>query len=989
MNIRYLFAVLLLGLISAPAVAQLSINEIMASNSTVIADNEGEFDDWIEIYNAGNVSVNLAGLYLSDDPDNLTKWQIPNTSSAQTTINANGYLIIWLDNDSEQGAHHVEFKLSAGGEHIALVDTDGTTVLDSLSFGEQTTDISLGRQTDGVGSFAFLNPTPNAMNDGSVVAEMSDTPSFSLETGFYSGSVTVGLSASGGAEIRYETGGSVPTANSTLYSSPISLDTSTVIRAIAIESGKQASDVVTNTYLFEDQHTIPVVSFVMEPDSLFDFDKGMYVIGDSSETNGQYPFFGANFWEDFQYPLHIEYMNEFGNPEFEFMAEAEIGGNFSRGFLKKSFIINNNDRFGLDRLEYPLFPENDYNEYDGFSLRAGAEERSRLLNELLRVINIEWNHKNAMQAYKPAILYINGEYWGIYNIYERKNDDFVESRYGFNDIDMIKDFDQVTDGDAMAYNELISNFQDETLSGEAFFNYAESVIDFDSFTDHWVYQVYTSHGDPNNVRYWRPRQEDGKWHYISYDFDWWRNLGDEPAEYFSSLKKFLSANIGGYNIFGRMMKNEQYRKIFLTRFADLLNTSFEPDYMMGLIDSIDTAINPEMPRDIARWTDGWYDIGGPTNYDMEYIRDITEDYVVDIRDYLYAEFNDTLGTDTVSVTLLSSSNGAVQLNSISPDISSSTWSGIYFQGTDAKFKAKPEVGYQISAWVVNDETQPASQSLTIPLSENPVTVEAQFSEITEVLVINEINYNSSDEFGTGDWVEIFNTMDSDVDVSGWIFKDDVDSNAFVVPENTVLKAQGYLVIADDTTKLKTVNSDARNYVGDFAFNLSGSGEELRLFNADGGLVDVVTYSDSNPWPIEADGDGPTLELTDSNADNTIAASWMASTRLGGTPGWANGTMPVSNEIEGKDTPDSFVLKQNYPNPFNPSTNITFVLPKSAKVQLTVYNMLGQKVETLIDGNLTSGSHTVRFEASNLSSGIYIYQLRTPTTSLTKRMVLVK
>ncbi|MEP2445714.1 MAG: lamin tail domain-containing protein [Balneola sp.] len=989
MNIRYTLATLLLIFISAPAFAQLSINEIMASNSTVIADNKGEFDDWIEIYNAGSVSVNLAGLYLSDDPDDLTKWQIPSTSSAQTTINANGYLIIWLDNDSEQGAHHVDFKLSAGGEHIALVDTDGTTVLDSLSFGEQTTDISLGRQTDGVGSFAFLNPTPNAMNDGNVVAEVSDAPSFSLETGFYSGSVTVGISGTANAEIRFETGGAVPTANSTLYSSPISLDTSTVIRAIAIESGKQASDVITNTYLFADQHTIPVVSFVMEPDSLFDFDKGMYVIGDSSETNGQYPFFGANFWEDFQYPLHIEYMNEFGNPEFEFMAEAEIGGNFSRGFLKKSFIINNNDRFGLDRLNYPLFPENDYNEYDGFSLRAGAEERSRLLNELLRAINLEWGHKNAMQAYQSAALYINGEYWGIYNIYERKNDDFVESRYGFNDIDMIKDFDTVTDGDAMAYNELISNFQDENLSGEAFFNYAESVIDFDSFTDHWVYQVYTSHGDPNNIRYWRPRQEGGKWHYISYDFDWWRNLGDEPAEYFSSLKKFLSANIGGYNIFGRMMKNEQYRKIFLTRFADLLNTSFEPDYMMGLIDSIDTAINPEMPRDIARWTDGWYDIGGSTNYDMEYIRDITEDYVVDIRDYLYAEFSDTLGTDTVSVTLASTSNGSVQLNSIHPDVSESSWSGVYFQGTDAIFQAKPQLGYQISAWVVNGQSQPASQTLTIPLSDSPVTVEAQFSEITDALVINEINYNSSDDFGTGDWVEIFNTMDEAVDVSGWIFKDQVDSNSFVIPNNTVLEAFGYLVIADDTTKLKTVNPDARNYIGDFAFNLSGSGEELRLFNAAGGLVDVLTYSDDAPWPIEADGDGSTLELTDASSDNTLAASWMASSRLGGTPGWANGTVPVSIENEGKDSPDSFVLKQNYPNPFNPSTNISFVLPQSAKVQLTVYNMLGQKVETLVDGNLTSGSHTVRFDASNLSSGIYIYQLRTPTTSLTQRMVLVK
>lgn len=989
MNIRYLFAALLLVLISTPAVAQLSINEIMASNSTVITDNAGEYDDWIEIYNAGNVSINLAGLYLTDDPDNLTKWQIPSTSSAQTTINANGYLIIWLDNDSEQGAHHVEFKLSAGGEHIALVNTDGTTVLDSISFGEQTTDISFGRKTDGTGSFAFLNPTPNAMNEGNEVAEVSDAPSFSLETGFYSGTVTVGLSASGSAEIRYETGGSIPTPNSPLYSSPISLDTSTVIRAIAIESGKQASDVVTNTYLFEQQHTIPVVSFVMEPDSLFDYDKGMYVIGDSSETNGQYPFFGANFWEDFQYPLHIEYMNEFGNPEFEFMAEAEIGGNFSRGFPKKSFIINNNDRFGLDRLNYPLFPENDYEEYDGFSLRAGAEERSRLLNELMRTINIQWNHNNAMQSYKPAVLYINGQYWGIYNIYERKNDDFVESRYGFNDIDMIKDYDEVTDGDAIAYDALIDNFNDETLSGDAFFEYARSVIDFDSFTDHWIYQLYTSHGDPNNVRYWRPRQEGGKWHYISYDFDWWENLGDEPNEFVSSLRDFMNGSTGGYKILGRMLENDRYKEIFLNRLADLLNTSFQPEYIMGLIDSIDTAINPEMSRDIARWTDGWYDIGGPTTYDMEYIKTITEWYVEDIPDFIYSEIADTLGNDTTSVTLLSTTNGAVQLNSINPDISSSSWKGIYFENTDLTLTAEPELGYQIASWVVNGETQPASQTLIITLADTAVTVQAQFEEITEVLVINEINYNSSDNFGTGDWVEIFNTLDSDVDISGWVFKDDVDSNAYVVPENTILEAQGYIVIADDTTKLKSVNSEARNYVGDFSFNLSGSGEELRLFNAQGGLVDVVTYSDSAPWPTEADGNGSTLELTDAGSDNTVAENWIASTRLGGTPGWANGTVPVSIESQGKDTPDNFVLKQNYPNPFNPSTNITFVLPQSTKVQLTVYNMLGQKVQTLVDGNLTSGSHTVRFEASNLSSGIYIYQLRTPTTSLTQRMVLVK
>jgi hypothetical protein len=989
MKNRYLLSLVLLLSISSALSAQLTVNEIMASNSSIIADNNGEYDDWIEIYNAGSVSINLADYYLTDDPSNLTKWKIPNTSSAQTTINANGYLILWLDNDSEQGANHVEFKLSAGGEYIALVAKNGTTIVDGTYFGEQTTDISLGRKTDGIGSFSFLNPTPNASNNGSAVPEVSASPSFSLESGYYSGSITVGITATAGAEIRFEIGGAVPTSNSPLYTAPIAIDSSSVLRAIAIESGKQESEIVTNTYLFETQHTIPVVSFVMEPDSLFDFEKGMYVIGDSSETNGNFPFFGANFWEDFQYPLHIEYMNELGTPEFEFMAEAEIGGNFSRGFLKKSFVINNNDRFGTDRLDYPLFPENNYDEYDGFVLRAGAEERSRLLNELMRTINLEWEHKNAMQAYKPAVLYINGKYWGIYNIYERKNDDFVESRYGFKDIDMIKDYDEVTDGDAIAYQALLQKFNDANLTGQAFFDYAESVIDFESFTDHWIYQLYTSHGDPNNVRYWRPRLADGKWHYISYDFDWWRNLGQEdPSNYISALEDFIGGSTGGFKIFGRMLENEQYKEIFMNRLADLLNTSFQPQYMIGLIDSIDAAINPEMPRDIARWTDGWYDIGGPTTYNMEYISTITKWYVEDIPGHIYSEFSNSFQDDTVSVTLTSVLNGSIQLNSIRPDISSSSWSGVYFQDTNIRLLALPEDGYQLSAWIVNGESQPASQTLTLPLTNVAVTVEAQFQEVAEALVINEINYNSSDSFGTGDWVEIFNPLNSPVDISGWVFKDDIDTNSFTIPSNTILAANGYIVIADDTTKLKTVNPQAKYFVGDFSFNLSASGEQLRLFNAEGGLVDVVTYDDQLPWAVEADGEGSTLELIDPSSDNSLGESWMASTRLGGTPGWENGTMPVSNESE-YNSPKTFALNQNYPNPFNPSTNISFVLPKASKVQLTVYNMLGQKVQTLVDGNLTSGTHSIKFNAGNLSSGIYLYQLKTETATLTQRMVLVK
>lgn len=981
--------ILFLQLTSAKEVhAQLTINEIMASNSNTISDGNGEFDDWVEIYNAGDLSVNLAGMYVSDDPDNPTKWQIPNTSSAQTTVSAEGYLILWLDSDTEQGAGHIDFKLSADGEHFSLTDTDGSTVIDSVSFGEQMEDISFGRSVDGAGSFGFLNPTPNASNNGSGIDQISAAPGFSLASGFYASEVTIGLTAANGAEIRFETGGKVPTISSQLYTTPISFDTSTVVRAIAIESGKQPSTRSTNTYIFADQHTIPVVSFVMDPDSLFDFDKGMYVIGDSAQTTGVYPFKGANFWEDFQYPVSIEFLNESGNTEFEFDAEAEIGGNFSRGFLKKSFIINNNAEFGFSALEYPLFEENEYDEYDGFVLRAGAEERSRLLNELMREINLDWGHKNAMQAYRYSALYINGQYWGIYNIYERKNDDFVESRYGVDDIDMIKDYDEVKDGDIEAYETVLENFLNASLQGDEFFQYADSVIDLESFTDHWIYQVYTSHGDPNNLRYWRPQEEGGKWHYISHDFDWWRNLGAESNEYYLSLREFLSREPDGFWLFGRMMANPTYKEIFLNRFADMMNTAFQPDYLLPLISELNQKIGPEIPRDIARWSDGWYDISGFTEFDMEYIRESIEEYVVEYPAHLYSEIADTLGNDTLRVTLKSTLNGTVTINSLTPDVSTEDWSGLYFSDTEISLNASPEFGYQIANWMVNGEVYSTDSNIKVGLNTDPIEVSVTFEEISELLIINEINYNSSDDFDTGDWIEIYNPLETDVDMSGWIFKDEDDTHEYIIPDNTIIKADGYLVIANDTASLKTVNADARYFIGDFDFGLSGNSDDVRLFNSSNTLIDVVSYDDESPWPTEPDANGATLELIDSEMDNALPASWMASSRQGGTPGWENGTIPTSIDEE-DDQVDGFTLNQNYPNPFNPTTTIGFTIPQSTRIELAVFNILGQKVETLLDENVTAGSHTVTFDASGLASGIYLYQLKTLNTTLTQRMVLLK
>lgn len=989
--IRFTILSLFIVLSVAPLSAQISINEIMASNDATVSDNNGEFDDWVEIYNAGSTSINIGGWYVSDDPANLKKFQIPNNRSSQTTISPGGYMILWFDDDTGQGPLHINHKLSADGESVIITASNGISRIDSVKFGEQTTDISYGRETDGSGSFTFLNPTPGSSNNNSALPEKSDTPEFSLESGFYSGQQAVGITAANGADIYYTTDGSVPTSSDNEYTAPVSISSSVVLRAVAVEQGKANSEVNTNTFLFEQEHSVPTVSFVMEPDSLFDYDKGMYAFGDSTEAENDYPYKGANFWQPWEYPVHLEYIDTNGDIEFEMDAGASIAGNFSRAFLKKSFIINNNEEYGIDRLEYELFPENDYDEYDGFGLRASAEERARLLNEMMYEINKKWNHRNAMQAYEWVALYINGEYWGTYNLIERKNDDFVESRYGYDDIDMIKDYDTVKDGEYTDYQEMLDVFNDNSLSEAEFYAYAKANIDFDSFTDHWIYQAFTSHGDENNLRYWRPRTPEGKWHYISYDFDWWRNLGRERSEYTSIFGRWSEKTVGGFWLIDRMLQNPTYREIYLNRLGDLMNTSFKQDYLNNLIDSLDAAIDPEMPRDIARWSDGWYDISGPTNFRMEYIPELTKDFLGEYIPYMYADFKSVYGNDTTRVTLASTSNGSIKLNSIEPNISNGSWSGVYFQDTSVRLKAQPEPGYKLKLWTVNGLSAGTQPVLTLPLSSEPVEIEAEFEEIeNNQIVINEINYNPAQSFDSGDWVELYNHSESDIDLSGWTYQDEDAEPVFTFPANTVIESKGYAVISSDTVAFKSRHPGIAFVKTQAVFGLQGSGDQVRIYNEEGMLIDSLRYNDKAPWPVEADGLGKTLELIDWTTDNNVGESWAASLTDGGTPGRKNGTAVSAEEEEEEDElPESISLNQNYPNPFNPTTQITFNLPKAAEVNLTVYTMLGQKVQTLISNRLNAGDHSIRFDASGLSSGVYMYRLQSGNFVSTKKMILLK
>ncbi len=254
------------------------------------------------------------------------------------------------------------------------------------------------------------------------------------------------------------------------------------------------------------------------------------------------------------------------------------------------------------------------------------------------------------------------------------------------------------------------------------------------------------------------------------------------------------------------------------------------------------------------------------------------------------------------------------------------------------------------------------------------------------IIINEIHYNSAPNADTEDWVEIYNRSAASVIISGWILKDSNDANQFVIPGNTFLDAGAYLVIYRDEIDFSAVHPNVGNKLGPFDFNFSNGGELIRLFNAASVLIDQVEYDDEGDWPTEPDGNGPTLELRDPNSDNSLASSWGVSSGFG-TPG-AQNSITVSNEEETFNQ-TTFRLNQNYPNPFNPSTNITYSISKPGNVSLEVFDLLGQRVAVLVNQVHSVGEYDVDFDASNLTSGIYIYRITQSGQTLTRRMTLIK
>ncbi len=745
------------------------INEFMASNGSTLSDNFGNFDDWVELYNPSNTPVDIGGMYLTDDLAVPTLWQIPNGASAQTTIPAGGYLILWFDKETNQGPLHVDAKLGSSGEDLAIFSSTGS-LIDSRTFGVQFEDVSEGRDPNGGSNWDFYpEPTPGAANDTEPGLLKADPPTASTGSGLFTSAQTVTLSTSvPGGEIYYTTDGAIPTQFATLYTGPISISENTPLRAVTFADGFTKSDPATFNYLINVSHTFPIVNITAGDDLLF------------NPVTGMYP----NYEEDIEIPAHVELIEPNGTVGFSQIAEIEIHGTASATIPQKSIALKAKKSLGGKEFEYPVFDDLNFDAYRSLIVRNSGQDNnitmfrdalvSSLVRDLSDVNGIIETPKLYTQGYRPGVLYINGEYWGINNIRERMDKRYLKVHFDLDDdeVDFLENLDEVKEGDLIEWNNFVDYLNNNDFTTDAKLSELNQQIDTDHYLDYVVFNVYIDNWDwpGNNNKRWRERVPGAKWNFMTWDLDFtfglyspqgW-NIG---AWYNNSLSRlynqygFSWPNPGWSTLlYRKMITNEKWRTDFINRMADQMNVLYDANRINGRIDELQAIYTPEMPAHLDRWTNGF--LNWESN--IEVLKTFANNRAESLQQHVVSTFNDVNGIAEVTLNASPSNGGSVKFSTLTLNQNQFPWNGTYFRGVDIPVEAVANPGFVFTGWSVGSMGSNALSSIKLFGNQ---TITANFEPVGNQQSQN-INFNFiSDKLTTDNPFQINASASSGLPVS--------------------------------------------------------------------------------------------------------------------------------------------------------------------------------------------------------------------------------
>lgn len=879
-----------LGKIDSFYIGYTSIRSIIRPGLNVLA---------VEVHNESNTSNDLSAIpFLSFGIKDAT------------TLFANATPPVWFNNPGAE-FFSANFKLSKSGETLFLTNPSGV-IIDSKSYGVMHPDNSLGRIPNGSNNWCFIgSPTPAASNNASTCYPgYAGNPLFSLAPGYYTSSQSLSLSTTTpGGVIYYTTNGDVPSLSSQVYTSPINLSATQTIRAKVFAStpspGLLPSETITNSYFINEDVSLPVFSITTDSLNLWDYNTGIYVLGPNASPTS--PYQGANFWQKWEKPANVEYYDKTKNKVFSFDADIKIYGNYSRAKPQKSFEIKIDSKFGTGNFRYPLFSDKpNIDNIDNFVLRNSGTDwnvshfRDAFMERVLKQTN------TGFLAAEPVVTFLNGEFWGVYTTYENHDHHWMKNNYNLDrdEIDYLKESGSAIwtqEGSDVSFWMLYNYATVQNPTTQQYYDFVDSVLDIKNHVDYFIAETYYNNGDwigpwTNNIQLWKPKKDGGKWRYLVYDLDFGLGLKNSVYDDRLSMARNPAAFSFSSEMFDALLNNPVYKRYFINRYADLINTIFTPSQMLPIMNQFKDSMAFDMVRHFAKWGSNMGVWQGNIDSMVSFIN---------VRPNLQRGFIESQFGMNKQVTLTFYTNppdaGRIQVSTVIP--SSLPWTGVYFDGNPVTITAIPNPGYTFNNWTSNHGINNNNQEATFNFTFSTETIAANFIGSPQVpkLVVSEFNYNSDTITDASDWIEVHNYGTFTMDVSGWMLKDQFDYHTYTFPVGTVIPPNGYLVVTSSLNKFNSAYPTVTNVTGPLGFDLSNSGDQIRLFKPDGQLYQSFLYQDLSPWPVTADGGGYTCELSSALANLNDGNSWFPGCK-GGSPGRAySASLSINTNITGNST----------------------------------------------------------------------------------------
>lgn len=553
----------------------LCINEIMA---------KGDGEDWVELYNAADSAVDLTGMGLSDDTDHPRRWQFPEGA----IIPAKGYVTVLLtgkggDSGIHNGRYCADFALS-DGETAVLARPDGT-LMDKVTLFEQHHNISYGRAEGQERYRYFPEATPSAANTTPSYARKAANVAFSEPGGQHAEkALTVTLSSDPDVTIYYTTDGNDPTTSSAAYTGPIEVEKNTVIKAVAWQADLIPSDLCVQSYILGAHHALRLVCVSGDRDKL-NGSSGMLKTGIKGEGSEAY----------------VEIYEPDGTRVIAQKCLMKLAGHSTRMHEgQKGFSLRAKKEYGASRFNYALFSNRDYPSYKSFVMRASGQDckqtfmRDSVLSALAADTSVLYRETEV------SVVYINGRYWGVYNMRERVCNDMIAQFHGWDNPDDVE-YKEGAGTSSENYQQMLRWVRRNDLSKDANVAKLREMVDIENYLEYVMLEMYANNQDLNNVGFYRNPKADGLWRWAVFDLDLSFQLSGDNVGPWLRGDTVGSITEQSNLLFRRLMENATLRDWFLRRMGELLASTFSAENVTGKIRDRYNLLEPEMGAECKRW----------------------------------------------------------------------------------------------------------------------------------------------------------------------------------------------------------------------------------------------------------------------------------------------------------------------------------------------------------------------------------------------------